>query len=189
MPETILLAILFAKIKKYDIKPLFKTWVIYPVVIFEIITLIGQGATYFGNYEIVQVLGKASFAYLICYLFLIFKYELYKQALIGSAFILAGGFLNDIAIKANGGFMPVYKSLSNMIGSLKFENYNTFNDIHIIGNVDTKLKLLTDYIDLGYTILSVGDIFIRVFIFIVIYYSIKKCNLQRRKEAGEINNI
>ena len=42
MLETILLAFLFAKIKKLSIKPIFKTWHIYPIVILEIISIIGQ---------------------------------------------------------------------------------------------------------------------------------------------------
>ena len=55
MPETILLALFYAKIKKYNIRPLFKSWTIYPVIIFEIMILIGQIVAYFGNYKIIEI--------------------------------------------------------------------------------------------------------------------------------------
>lgn len=178
MPETILLSLLYAKMKKYHIKPLFKTWAIYPVIAFEIITVIGQINSYYGNYKIIEMFGSATTIYLLLYWGLIFRYKLYVQAIIGSAFMVLGGILNDIAIKANGGFMPVFQSLSYHIGRVTLENYHRVNDIHILGSMNSNVKFLTDYIDFGYTILSVGDIFIRVFVFLIIYYSIKKINLQ-----------
>ncbi|MCE5220316.1 MAG: DUF5317 domain-containing protein [Clostridium sp.] len=189
MPETILFAFLCAKIKGYKIKPLFKSWTIYPLIGFEIITLIGQTATFFGNYEFIEVVGNLTTIYLITYLLLVLKYELYISSIIGSFFVLLGGILNDIAIKANGGFMPVYQSLSYLTGRVMLKNFQRVNDIHILGDAQTKLKILTDFIDLGYTILSIGDIFIRVFVFIIIYNSIKRINNQRRKENVKINSI
>lgn len=189
MAETILLAFLFAKIKGYKIKPLFKSWTIYPLVAFEIFTFIGQAATFFGNYEFIEVIGKLTNIYLITYLLLVLKYELYISSIIGSFFLLLGGALNDIAIKSNEGFMPVYQSLSYLTGRVTLENFQRADDIHIIGNAQTKVKILTDFIDLGYTVLSIGDIFMRVFVFIIIYNSIKKINNQRRKEFGNSNSI
>lgn len=180
MPETILLAFICAKIKKYNIKPLFKTWHIYPVIGFEILILIGQVSAYFDYYEIVNLFGNALNLYLVCYLFAILRYELYKEAIIGSVFVVLGGLLNDIAIKANDGVMPVFESLSAALGTSKYETYNMVGNIHVIGNIEAKFKFLTDYIDLGYNVLSIGDIFIRVFVFITIYYAVKKINSQRR---------
>ena len=189
MVETILLAFLFAKIKGYEIKPLFKSWTIYPLIAFEMFTLVGQVATFFGKYELIEVIGNLTPIYLITYLLLVLKYELYISSIIGSLFLLLGGALNDIAIKANEGFMPVYQSLSYLTGRVTLENFQRADDIHIIGDAQTKMKILTDFIDLGYTILSIGDIFMRVFVFIIIYNSIKKINNQRRKRNGKINGI
>lgn len=182
MPETILLAFLYAKIKRYNIKPLFKTWPIYPVLVFEIITIVGQVEAFYGNYKILDVFGRATSLYLLLYLCLVYKFKLYIQAIIGSTFVMLGGLLNDIAIKANNGFMPVFQSLSYHIRKFTLENYYRVNDIHILGNRNSNVKFLTDYIDLGYTILSVGDVCIRIFVFLILYYSIKKINLQRRSE-------
>lgn len=189
MPETILLAFLFAKIKGYNIRPLFKSWTIYPLVGLELITLIGQVITFFGNYQLIEVIGSLKTIYLSIYLLLILKYELYISSIVGSCFVILGGGLNDIAIKANGGFMPVYQSLSYLTGRMTLEDFQGINGIHILGNEQTKLKILTDFIDLGYTILSIGDVFIRVFVFTVIYNSIRKINNQRRKENVKINTI
>lgn len=184
MPETIILALLYAKLKGNKIKEIFYSWTIYPLIIFEIITLLGQAASFIGEYyRIIEMINKLTSVYLICYLFLILKYELYVPAIIGSFFVLLGGKLNDIAISANGGFMPVYQSLSYLTGRATLEEYQMINDIHVLGNAETKMKFLTDFIDLGYTILSIGDLCIRVFVFIVIYNAIKKINSRRSREA------
>lgn len=182
MPETILLAFLFAKIKGYKIRPLFKSWTIYPLIIFEIIYLIGQVAIFSGNYEFIEFMKSLKTFYLCTYLLLVFKYELYISSIIGAAFVFLGGVLNDIAIKANEGFMPVYPTLSYLTGYIKPESFDLVKDIHILGNSQTKLKILTDFIDLGYSILSIGDVFIRVFVFIIIYNSIRKISNSATKE-------
>lgn len=176
MLETILIAIIVAKFKRYDIKLLFKNWTIYPIIIFEIIYFIGQVIIFKGNYEIVGLLQSLKSIYIMTYLILVFKYEIYIEAIIGSALIILGGILNDIAIRSNGGFMPVFPSLSYITGYAKPEGFGLVNDFHILGNSQTNLKILTDYIDLGYSILSIGDILIRIFIFLVIYKSIVKSN-------------
>ncbi len=182
MLETILVTFLFAKIKKHKIKPLFKTWTIYPVIIFEVIYLIGQAMIFSGNYEVIQFMQKLKTFYLCAYLFLVFEYDLYINSIIGAAFVILGGILNDIAIKANGGYMPVYPTLSYLTGYVKPDAFHIVNDIHILGDSQTKLKILTDFIDLGYSILSIGDVLIRVFVFIILYNSIKKISLLAAKE-------
>jgi len=182
MPETILIAFLFAKIKKYKIKPLFKSWTIYPLIIFEIIYLIGQVAIFSGNYKLIGFITSLKPIYLSTYLLLVFKYDIYINSIIGAIFVFLGGVLNDIVIKANEGFMPVYPTLSYLTGYIKPEAFYLVKDIHILGNSQTKLKILTDFIDLGYSILSLGDVFIRIFVFIIIYNSIKKISKLATKE-------
>ena len=182
MPETILLAFLFAKIKGYKIRPLFKSWTIYPLIIFEIIYLIGQVAIFSGNYKLIGFITSLKPIYLSTYLLLVFKYDIYINSIIGAIFVFLGGVLNDIVIKANDGFMPVYPTLSYLTGYAKPESFDLVKDIHILGNSQTKLKILTDFIDLGYSILSLGDVFIRIFVFIIIYNSIKKISKLATKE-------
>lgn len=176
MLETILIASLVAKVKGYNIKPLFRSWTIYPIVILEILVIAVQVTIFSGNYDFAWYLNLSKSLYLAVYLFLILKYNLYGSAIIGSAFMIGGGILNDIAIKANNGFMPVYPTLSYLTGYVKDNTFDVINDIHIIGNSETNLKILTDFIDTGYSILSIGDILIRVFVFLIVYNSIKKAN-------------
>ncbi|WP_415337470.1 DUF5317 family protein, partial [Clostridium perfringens] len=95
---------------------------------------------------------------------------------IGSLFILAGTFLNHIVMAANGGEMPVFPSLSYLTGYLKPNTISKVNDIHMIGTSTVKYKYLSDIIDIGYSVLSIGDILIRVFVVIIIYVTVKKTN-------------
>ncbi|MCI6276704.1 MAG: DUF5317 domain-containing protein [Clostridium sp.] len=182
MIETILLAILVAKIKGYKIRQVFKSWTIYPLLLLEFITAIGQVMIFNGNYDFIKIVGPLKVVYLSAYLFLILKYEIYGSAICGSISMIFGGILNNIAIKANRGFMPVFPSLSYSTGYFKEGVFDIVNDIHILGNSHTQLWFLTDFIDLGYSILSIGDIFIRVFVFLIIYNSIKKSNIYLTKE-------
>lgn len=182
MIETIIIAFIVSKFKGYDIKPLFKTWEFYPVIMMELLYWVGQALIWNGHYEIVNILSFFKVAYLCSYIFLVYKYEIYISAIVGAGFITLGGVLNDLAIRANGGFMPVYPTVSYLTGYAKPEAFQVVNDIHILGGNTTNLKILTDFIDVGYSIFSIGDILIRIFVFLIIYYSIKKNNLPTKEE-------
>jgi len=139
MAETILLALLYAKIKKYKIKPLFKSWTIYPVIAFEIIYLIEQVAIFSGNYEFIGFTKSLNPFYFSAYLLLVFKYDIYISSIIGAIFMLLGGALNDIAIKANDGFMPVYPTSSYLTGYAKPESFVLMLAMYALSN--TKLNV------------------------------------------------
>ena len=70
----------------------------------------------------------------------------------------------------------MFPKLSYVTGYATVESFNKVNDIHILGNSETKLKFLTDIFDIGYSILSLGDVFIRFYVFIIIFKSIKHIN-------------
>ena len=72
--------------------------------------------------------------------------------------------------------MPVFPNLSYWTGYANREAFSKVNDIHILGSATTKFKILTDVIDLGYCVLSIGDVFIRVFAFIIIFKAIEESN-------------
>jgi Family of unknown function (DUF5317) len=176
MLETIVIALIFCKIKGYRIKGIFKSWTIYPVLILEAVYLFTQINIFMGNYFVIKYVNILKTLYLCSYLPLIFVYEKYITAIIGSAFVILGGFLNDVAIKANNGYMPVFPTLTYITGYGNPDAFDIVNDIHILGNESTKLKFLTDIFDIGYSVLSLGDIFIRVYVFIIIYNVIKEIN-------------
>lgn len=181
MLETIIISLIFCKIKKFKIKPLFKSWAIYPVLFMELIYLVVQANIFMENYTLIKYVGVLKTLYLCSYLPLIFVYKQYISAIIGSGFVILGGFLNDIAIAANNGYMPVFPSLSYITGYAKIDAFDKVNDIHILGDASTKLKFLTDIFDIGYSVLSLGDIFIRGFVFIIIYNVVKSLNSTKDK--------
>ena len=108
MIETILISLIFCKIKKFKIKPLFKNWAIYPVLFMEVVYFIVQANIFMENYEVIKYASTLKTIYLCSYLPLIFTFRQYIVAIIGSVFAIIGGILNDIAIAANNGSMPVF---------------------------------------------------------------------------------
>ena len=54
-------------------------------------------------------------------------YREYISAIIGSIFVIVGGILNDIAISANNGYMPVFPSLSYLTGYAKIDSFSKVN--------------------------------------------------------------
>lgn len=179
MIETILISFIICKIKGYKIKLLFKNWTIYPIFFMELIYLVVQINIFMENYSVINYVSVLKTFYLCSYIPLIFKYRQYVSAIIGSVFVMVGGKLNDIAIAANNGYMPVFPSLSYLTGYAKNDAFSKVNDIHILGDANTKLKFLTDIFDIGYSVLSIGDIFIRFFIVIIIFNSVKQLNISK----------
>ena len=84
-----------------------------------------------------------------------------------------GSTLNKIVINANNG-MPVFPSNTYWTGYAKPDLFN--DGIHILGNAYTKLIPLSDWIDIFYSVISPGDILIRMYVFLIIYYAIKYSN-------------
>lgn len=176
MIETVLLAVLIAKIKGYKLKPLFKTWTVFPSMTFNIFYIFLQISIFLGCYDFVKYAGLLEKLYILTFLPLILKYKLYKSAFVGSACVFIGTLLNKWAMSANGGKMPAFPTLSYITGYINADSFSKVKDIHIMGSSATKLKFLTDYIDIGYSILSIGDVFIRMFTFIIFFNAIKHSN-------------
>jgi len=176
MIETIILALIFAKLKGYKVRPLFKSWAIYPVLAFVLMYVVLEIMLFNGNYILIKYANTFHYIYLLTFLVLIVKYKLNISAIIGSIFIFIGTILNNVVIAANNGKMPVFPTLSYLTGYAKPDSFIKVNDIHILGSQVTKLKFLTDIIDVGYCVMSIGDVCIRVFAFIIILNSIKVIN-------------
>ena len=77
--------------------------------------------------------------------------------------------------------MPVFPTLSYLTGYSKLDAFSKVNDIHILGDETTKLKILTDIFDIGFSVLSIGDIFIRFYAFLIIYNVVKSLNVTNDK--------
>lgn len=176
MIEVILVALLVAKIKGYNLKPFFKSWAMYPIFIYEMLYIFLQATIFLGDYRFVEYASLIKSIYLSLYLIPIIKYKKYYSSIIGCIFIFIGSTLNNTVIKANNGSMPVFPTLSYWTGYVKEDSFSKVNDLHVLGNSEIKLKSLSDIIDIGYSILSIGDIFIRCFVFIIIFNVIKEVN-------------
>lgn len=174
--ESIFLAFIISKIKGYDIKKVFNMWQIYPVFLCVLIYIGLQISVFLGNYNFIKYSSIFETIYIFSFIFLILKFRLYYSAIIGSILIFIGSFLNKIVISANNGKMPVFPKLSYITGYIKDNSFINSNDVHALGNEATKFKFLSDIIDIGYSIMSVGDICIRAFGFIIIYNTIKYIN-------------
>lgn len=184
--ESVFLAFLISKIKGYDIRKVFRIWNIYPVFLCILIYIGLQISVFLGNYNFIKYSRSFETIYILSFIFLILKFRLYYSAIIGSIFIFLGSLLNKIVISANDGKMPVFPKLSYATGYIKDSSFINSNDIHALGNEATKFKFLSDIIDIGYSVMSIGDICIRLFGVIIIYNSIKYIN---KEEINIFYNI
>ncbi len=182
MPEAIVLALIIAKLKRYRIKEIFTIWQFYIILGFEIIYLVFQINFFMHDYSLLKYVHILKALYLSSYLLLIIKCKLYKCSLYAVACIVVGSICNQIAIWANGGKMPVFPSNTIMTGYVLNQPFPANDTIHIWGSPLTHLPFLTDIFDIGYSVLSIGDILIRLFVFIIIYNTVKYLN-QGQKTA------
>lgn len=180
----ILLAALCAKIKGYRITPVIKAYALYPYAVVEVFYLFLQVNIFKGNYSYVQYSTIFKNVYFYTLIIPILVYKLYKPGFLGSFLIIIGTILNRFVISQNGGKMPVFASLSKITGYYNNTAILTADNLHIIGDNATKYKFLTDFIDIGCSILSIGDIFIHSFIFIIIYNVIKEINKSAEDTAS-----
>jgi len=188
----IILAILYAKIKGYRIKPMLTDYSLYPLFIAEIVYIFLQISVFTGNHSYIQYAGVFKTLYLYTLVVPIVVHKLYKTGIYGSIIVTIGSLLNKFVMSQNGGKMPVYATLSKLTGYFDESTLGTVDQVHILGNEATKYKILTDYIDVGYSILSIGDILIHAFIVMVVYSAIKEnsnkhiqCSL---KQEGKSSN-
>lgn len=174
MVEVFILALILAKIKKYPLRPFFKSRVVYPILFSLAFYIVLKIMVFTGNYQWVRYSQAIHSCILLAYIFPALRFELYTPTLIGTCSMAAGMILNQIAIAYNNGKMPIFPSLSYITGYVNPQMVSQISKLHVLGNENTRLFFLTDILDLGYTILSVGDVLIQVFPFLVVFYSIKK---------------
>ena len=55
MIETVIISLIICKIKKYDIKGLFRNWTIYPIVFMELVYLFIQINIFMENYRYLNI--------------------------------------------------------------------------------------------------------------------------------------
>lgn len=182
----VLFAGIIAKIKGYRVCKALASPAFYPFYAVELIYLIFQIALFLGNYTFLSYASVLKTASLYALLIPILLYKLYVPALAGSGFIITGTVLNELVKHFNGGKMPVYPTLSRVTGYFS-DAALQHSPLHMLGDSHTKLKILSDYIDVGYSVLSIGDLFVHMFTLIIFYYGIKTLS-QKSLNEGEISD-
>ena len=183
MIEFILAAFLYARYKmKYNILLVFKHWSIYLPMLFLLIYIYFEINIWLENYWFSEYQQWFKTATLLSYIPLCIKYKLYDNDNIlispmmkATYCLFFGSMLNRIAIWANNGYMMSFPSNTYWTGYVKPEMIS--DGLHVIGDAYTSAIPICNIWDLGYTILSPGDIFCRFYVFIILYYSIKNAKI------------
>ena len=174
MTPFILVPLLIAYFKGYKIRRVFEVWDLYPL--FATILCHGVFIVFamMGNHYFVQYSAWLQRAVILSLLFPIIRRQITWPAIFGVAITLIGTLMNHIVISANGGHMPAYPTLSKLTGFYRegqLEGGN-IDSLHVLFGENCKYPFLADYIDLGFCILSPGDVLIHSFASIIVYYTI-----------------
>lgn len=173
----IIVACALAKRKGYRVSLIWKEWSLYPLYMTEAVFWVMQIAAWTENYMFIPYAEWIQTAFTLVLLFPILKFKLYGSACIGCGLVTIGSVLNRVVMNANGGQMPVYPTLSRWTIYFRDGAMETANDVfHCVMTSETKLNWLADWVDCGFSILSVGDVLIHSFVLIVIYKTIIELN-------------
>jgi hypothetical protein len=137
MIETYVICILFAiLIKKCSLKPILKYWGTYLFICVEVFYIYLQSEIFKGDYSLLEYESNIKPIFTLILFIFIFKYKIYIQTIIASAFMGIGHLFNYIVIQANNGNMPVYPSISiytNYAKSNVFDVVQQYNTHRILG--------------------------------------------------------
>jgi hypothetical protein len=182
----LLSACLIAKIRHYRIAPVWRDFSLYPLFGVECAYWVFQAFAFAGDYRFVPFASYLQSAFLLSLLFPILRHRLYARALVGTGMTLAGTALNRLVISANGGKMPVYPTLSRLTGYFDPGALQAgFDSAHALLNGNTALGFLGDYIDVGFSIMSPGDLLIHGFTAVVFYGAIRSLNNRKGKADNQ----
>ena len=90
----ILILCIFARLKGYRLRYLFRTWTFYPILAVQLALVVVQGSLFFRNYSFVALVPYTQAAVILSFLFAIVAFQLYTPAIWGSASIAVGTLLN-----------------------------------------------------------------------------------------------
>lgn len=182
----LLAACLIAKIRRYRLAPIWRDLSLYPIYAVECAYWTLQGFAFAGDYRFVPYAAYLQMAFLLSLVFPILRHRLYVRAIVGTGMTLLGTALNKLVMAANGGKMPVYPTLSRLTGYFDPAALEGgFDSVHALMGGNTALRFLGDYIDIGFSIMSPGDLLIHGFSAIIFYGAIKSLN-EKKNEADEV---
>ena len=180
----ILLAIVIAKLRRHRIGVLLREPSLIPVWVIEIVFWLLQICIWRQDYRFIGYAGYLQTASILALLWPILKFRLYPQAIAGALMVGAGSAMNRIVMHANDGRMPVIPSFSGLTRYYQEGALAASQDVrHVLMSEATKLNFLADYIDVGFSVISPGDVLVHLFTTIVIYCVIAKCNQRKEMEC------
>lgn len=173
----IIVACFLAKLRGYRLRPMLSEWSLYPLAFVEILFWVAQICAWNGIYHFVPYASRIQSAFIVALLFPIFRFRLYRTACAGAGMTLLGSLLNRWVMNANGGRMPVLPTLSRWTGYYREGAMEVASDgLHMLMSDQTRLNWLADWIDVGFSIMSIGDLLIHGFVLIVVYQAIRALN-------------
>lgn len=191
MIEFIIGAFLYAKLKhKYKLLPVLKHWTAWLPLTFMFFYIFLEITTWMRWYYFIPYAHIIKTATLLSYVPLVIKYQLYQNEqgklflspMIWAGFCLwLGSTLNKIALHFNNGYMPTFCDLGFWTGYVSKDSSSFIDGLHILGNPYSSAIPLCNIFDWGWTCVSIGDILVRFYAFIIIYYAIKYININKNK--------
>lgn len=176
--------------KQYNMKKIFNHWSIYLPLLFLIFYIFLEYCMFIRFYYFLPYQHIIKTTTLLSYIPLIVIYRLFENnnpkyinnslislltSPMGKAGIClwVGSTLNKVAMNFNNNLMPTFPSLSYWT---KYIDDSGFIDgIHVLGTTHSAAIPLCNIFDcFGYGVLSIGDILIRFYVFLILYYSIKR---------------
>lgn len=173
----ILIPLVIAYFKGHRIRRIFRVADLYPFFFTCVCHAFFVICAWFGNLSFVKYAEVLQYAMILTLVVPVVRRQIFAPTLVGAGLTLAGTLMNRAVINANDGKMPVYPTLSKLIGYYKEGQLDgSVDDLHILMDEASKLPFLADYIDLGVCVLSPGDVLIHSFASIVIYFTVKAVN-------------
>ena len=176
--------------QQYSIKYILYHWSIVPPLLFVLFYLYLEYTMFIQNYFFLPYSHIIKIATLLSFFPLIIKYKLFENPkyinneylnLITSPMmksglcLIIGSLLNKIATHFNSGYMPTYPSVTYWTKYIK-PGSSFIDGIHIIGTPYSKLIVFCNIFDWGFTVVSIGDLIIRFYVFLILFNAIKKSN-------------
>lgn len=178
MIEAVIIAFVLSKVKGYKVKYALylKNWPLYIIIVSCLLYIFLVINSLYGRYYLIEYTSLYQSITIYAYIALIIVTVQKWYGLIATVFLFAGKLMNAVAVNANGGLMPV---LPKFIANNTINTINTITSIdkmHALASSTVKFAFLGDWIDIGYNVLSPGDVLMRIFAVMAIYYAVKNTN-------------
>ncbi len=191
MIETLLLAVLLAHKRGYALRGLRQAKLLYPIYLFEVVTLGFQASIFFGVYTFIPYAPIIKTTYMVALALPLICYQQYRACLVSAGCVFAGSILNNLAMAANGGKMPVYPTLSYLTGYVNTRNLDLGGSLR--GGGDATFNMISTNICLwlvGIPLVFVAGFWLHwpmwaVFLCTKLYFVIKAICCQLRFNSGK----